>query len=100
MWLIKKWSNILVYFTISVDKNLEESREKPKPSPIIKENKSIKTRGEIVEKVSEIAGDDAMQLIHKEIVSKADATPEFLGKGWVSFLYRGYFLVFSFLPTL
>ena len=100
MWLIKKWSNILVYFTISVDKNLEESREKPKPSPIIKENKSLKTRGENVEKVSERAGDDAMQLIHKEIVSKADATPEFLGKGWVSFLYRGYFLVFSFLPTL
>ena len=55
--------------------------QKPKPSPIIKENKSLKTRGENVEKVSEIAGDDAMQLIHKEIVSKVDATPEFLGKG-------------------
>ena len=73
--------------------------QKPKPSPVIKENKRLKTRGENVEKVSEIAGDDAMQLIHKEIVSKVDATPEFLGKGRVSFLYLGYFLVF-FLPTL
>merc|ERR1711974_589936 len=42
-------------------KNLEESREKTKPSPIIKENESLKTREENVEKASERAG-DAMQL--------------------------------------
>ena len=54
--------------------------QKPKPSPIT-ENKSLNTSGENVEKISEIAGDDAIQLSHKEIVSKADATPEFLGKG-------------------